>query len=404
MRLTTLLGCLSVVVGESVPTTWMSHETCGRSEIPAYVPQDISPSRVHVFFRHGMRTDFERHACFRNGAQPEYQCSLRTEVGLEGGSSVLIKQFKTGCEVGQLVDYAEVQMKRLGKYLAQAYPDLIYSTNSTYLRSTDKQRTLGSLDLLVRNLFKDFRSAVVHTEEFSDDPLTLADKSCKRKDHLNDEFSTSQAFQQLTVNSDYFRQCSNMWRAEIGTPFPLYDSGDCLYAPRCAQVPLPGNIEPSTDLYACVWNLYSSLRHLKYGFDKRWTEGSDFSTLASTPLWRELMSVVRDPTVTLSLWATHDDTITSMLSSAGIWDGGWPKYAAFLAIEEYPEGSLRVIRDGVEIARRNNWEELVPRYAMDDALYKEACELNSDASARAPYADLLIRGLGVSALINILTR
>ena len=402
------------------PESWDSEYTCGRDDIPSYVPSSHgeTPVKVHVFFRHGMRTDFQRHSCFPNGAQPEYQCSLKTQVGFENGvsrPSLLVKDYKEGCEIGQLLDYSEVQMARLAGYLKQAYGTLVDSAlesasaasggSSVYLRSTDKARTLGSLDLLLEALVGNTRKTLpVHTQQFEEDPLSLNVQKCPKLDYLNGQFVQSSAVKQLTTDSAYYKQCESMWNKEIGTPFNLVDAGDCLFAPKCAKVPLPNNIVPSDELYACVWNLFNSLRHLKYGYLKLWKEGSDFSNIATTPIWQELLTVASDSHTKVSFWATHDDVLACMLSSAGLWDGAWPKYASFLLFEEYADGHIRIISEGVEIAQRASWSELVPAYALDPEKFQTACVSTPQVTAtQSSYGDLLFRGLGVSALLNILT-
>jgi hypothetical protein len=407
------LPVLSLASEYQIPESWDSEYTCGRDDIPSYVPCSESPVRVHIFFRHGMRTDFQRHSCFPNGAQPEYKCSLKTQVGFDNKMSrpsLLVKDYKEGCEIGQLVDYSEIQMTRLGGFLKQAYGTVIESASTTqdrsvYLRSTDKARTLGSLDLLLEAIMGNSRKTLnVHTQQFEEDPLTLNVKKCPKLDYLNAQFASSDSVRQLTTDSAYYKQCATMWDREIGTPFSLVDAGDCLFAPKCAKVPLPNNIVPSEDLYACVWNLFNSLRHLKYGYLKLWKEGSDFSNMATTPIWKELLKVANDRHLKVSFWATHDDTLASMLSSVGLWDGTWPRYASLLLFEEYPDGHIRVIRDGVEIAQRASWAELVPAYALEPEKFKTACQSTPKPElGRSSFGDLLLRGLGVSALVNILT-
>ncbi len=383
-----------------------NEDYCGIKEIPAYVPPSDGRAvdKVHVFFRHGMRTDFQQHSCFPNKAQPAYTCSLRTEIGVRSddsgsSSSLLTKKYKTGCQIGQLLDYAEVQMARLASHLSSAYPSLM--GGPLFLRSTDTPRTLGSLDLLVSKLPRNSENNQVHTEEFSTDPLDLEYPSCPRLNNLNALFPQSIAFRQLTVDNDYYQACSTMWVNEVGTPFNIVEAGDCLIAPQCAEVPLPNNLTPSPELYACVKNVYNSLRQLKY---LTWDEGRDFCPLATTPLWGELMQVI-DRQTSVSLWATHDDVLACLLSSLNLWDGVWPQYAAFVAFEELNDGSIRVIRDGRGILENLKWSDILPGYVFNKTEFQEVCQQQQDVpggSGVSPYSDLLLRGLGISTILNAL--
>ena len=384
----------------SEPAKGFNEDYCGRKDLPAYIhPSDGKKvEKVHAFFRHGMRTDFQAHSCFPNHAMPAYQCSLRTEIGLRAesenrGPSLLVKKYKSGCEIGQLVDYAEVQMKRISKYLKQGYSHLLGS-DSLYLRSTDKSRTLGSLDIVISNLWNEKRASV-NTEEFDTDPLDLGYRKCQRVNDLNNQFPNSAGVRAITLDSEYFRSCQAMWVEEVGTEFNIGEAGDCLIAPQCANVPLPNELIPSKELYACVKNIYNSLRLLKY---KQWKEGADFCPLATTPIWNELLDVSKQKTV--SLWASHDDTIACMLSSMGVWDGVWPQYASLVIFEELSDGSVRVLRDGqVLLERKGGWTNLLPDIAFNREKYEKSCQKREEAGI-SPYANLLLRGLGVSALVN----
>ena len=373
--------------GLAVVVRGFNEDYCGRKDLPEYPspPEGKQVEKVHAFFRHGMRTDFQAHSCFPDNAMPDYQCSLHSEVRLQArGSSLLVKQYKSGCEIGQLVDYAEIQMERISEFLKNSYPSLL-ETNSMFLRSTDKVRTLGSLDLVVSNLWGEKRAAV-HTEEFDTDPLTLSDKKCQRVNELNSQFPESKAFKKITSENAYFRDCQSMWNEEVGTQFNIAEAGDCLIAPQCAEVPLPNDLIPSKELYACVKNIYNELRQLKY---MNWNEGSDFCPLATRPVWAELMEVSSKHPV--SLWATHDDTIACMLSSMGLWDGVWPQYAALLVLEEMSDGSVRVIRDGKVVTQSNDgWKDLLPHYVFDKDMYETDCKVNPRTTEEglSPYSNI----------------
>lgn len=310
--------------------TGFHDEYCGRSELPAYIPPENGRivEKVHVFFRHGMRTDFQKHSCFPNNAQPAYSCSLDTEMGIKshnsGSGHLIVKKYSSGCEVGQLLDYAQTQMNRLANFLKHNY---MKTQDKIFLRSTDKTRTLGSLDLLLSQLADDKDNSVtmnqVHVEEFGEDPLSLNDHRCHKVSFLENAFWSSTAFQRVTVDSPDYEKCSSLWVDEIGTPFDLTQVGDCLVAPQCAHVRLPNNIEPSSELYACVKNLFNGIQELRYNANNEnvWSEGKEYCQLATRSIWADLLDVSRSDT-RVSLWATHDDVIACMLSSLSLWKRG----------------------------------------------------------------------------------
>ena len=378
-------------------------EYCGRSELPKYIPPDQGRSveKVHVFFRHGMRTDIQRHSCFPNNEQPAYTCSLNTEVGVRSSSKgpenarILVKKYSSGCEVGQLLDYAETQMARIADFLRSNY-----GSRKMILRSTDKTRTLGSIDLLVTHL-GDAAPATVHTQEYEEDPLSLNDNSCAMKAYLDSTFRSSTAFKRVTVDSEYFSNCASRWVEEIGTPFDLVQVGDCLVAPQCAEVPLPGGSHASPDLYACVENVFNSVRQLQYNANSTgsWTEGKDYCKLATRSLWGEVLKVSAAQDYSMSLWATHDDVIACLLSSLSLWNGKWPRYASLLVIEELSDGRIRILHEGIPIFETSTWTTLLPEFVFDDNMYRHACEIETEIS-QSTFADLLLRGVGVSALLN----
>ena len=59
------------------------------------------------------------------------------------------------------------------------------------------------------------------------------------------------------------------------------------------------------------------------------------------------------------LWATHDDVLACILGNMQLWDGQWPGYATFVAFETFGDGSIRVLRDGVELKRGIDLADLI---------------------------------------------
>ena len=363
---------------------------CGKSDIPKTTGSwNAEIQNVHVFFRHGARTDFHRTTCFPNKSQTRFSCSLTSEFSLVTSPSIsshsrLSKSYKDGCQVGQLLDYAKIQMNRLAEYLKSTYAAIFTNaTNKLYLRSTDTVRTLGSLDMLLGDLFASQSDPfVVHTQDTDSDALIMGNQECELANQLDAEFLSSKPFLAATTDSEYFKTCARMWKAEIGTDFNLNDSPDCLFAPECAGVPLPNNLVPSKELSACVSNIHSTVLQIKYGAaDSEWKQnGIQFCQLKIAPFLSDFYTLSQNASSASSgLWATHDDTIACILAAMGAWDGVWPKYAGFVAFETHKSGAVRVIRDGIEIAWKNSIDLIVPPWMRNPNAYMNACSVSQES-------------------------
>ena len=354
------------------------HGYCGRGRIPTYPAPHLDATLVSVntFFRHGIRADYRRTTCFSNGAQTAFSSSLLTSFDIEPmskeGSCVgqLVKRYGRGFQVGELLDYAETQMFRLAKYLQHAYP-LFYGEENladAFLRSTDVERTLGSMNLLVKNLAGDspVPSFIVHTDDFEYDPLNLNCQNCQRALEIANSFTSTEEYKDV-LKSDEYADCEARWLNEIGTSFDITQSFDCLMAPACAKVPLPGGVVASDELMQCVSDLALELRRLRYGSP----EGVEFCQLATYPFMIDLLKNVQRHVS--GLWAAHDDTLVCILSAAGLWNGKWPKYASFITIEAYSNDRIRIVWDGAEVGILDNLRMLVMPGVENTTDYKTVC-------------------------------
>jgi hypothetical protein len=392
---------------------------CGRDPLPPFQPPDDGSSLISVntFFRHAMRADYRRSSCFPNHKQTIYEPSIESEFALQFGthlngssavSNRLVKKYRSGFQVGQMLDYGKNQMMDLAQYLLSAYPQLISpsSIGSLYLRSTDVQRTLGSMSILLDAIAGDASSAqfAVGTDDFDYDPLNLNCQSCQRASDIYDQFQSSDSLTKF-LNSKAYTDCASRWKSEIGTPFDT-QSNDCLMAPYCARVPLPGNLVPSSELLQCVEDVSLRLRHLRYGFDPvdPWSDnGREFCNLATAPFMRDLYSNVKQNVS--GLWATHDDTLTCMLTNLDMWDGQWPRYASFLSFEVYENGRVRLVRDGVELGWKESVEEMLSGEQRDEKVYEATCARSAGAEASVGWGGTLLsyslRALGAMSLVGL---
>ena len=356
------------------------HGYCGRVRIPSYPPASMNSNLVTVntFFRHAIRADYRRTTCFPDGAQTQFKSAWTSSFDIRGDqgdgscNGQLMKEYARGFQVGELLDYAETQMSRLARYLQQAYPRVYTAENlqNLFLRSTDVERTLGSMKLLLRNIAGGSRipSFTLHTDDFEYDPLNLNCQECRNALEIANSFTSSEEYQEI-IHGDEFTECANRWTNEIGTSFDITQSFDCLMAPACANVALPGDISASEELLQCVSDLTLKIRRLRYGSPR----GTRFCQLATFPFIHQLVENIHDGIS--GLWAAHDDTLVCVLSAAGLWNGKWPRYASFLTVETYSDGKMRVIWDGFEVAVLDDISSLTMPGISNPKDYKEACNV-----------------------------
>ena len=385
-------------------------EYCGGGLLPSYPePEDDSMIvSVHTFFRHGTRAEYRRTTCFPNDAYTSYTSSLQSQFDITGiskdmrGGGSLTKRYRRGFQVGELLDNAQIQMKMLAKYLREAYPRQFSVDNleKLFLRSTDIQRTLGSLDLLLSNIAPG-SSLVVETDDFDYDSLNLNCQSCSRAVHILNSFPSSPAYQSL-MSGEQFKKCAEAWNSEIGTPFDITQAHDCLVTPACADVPLPLGITPSALLVRCVTDIAREIRTLRYASP----DGVEFCQLATAPFIGDLIKLSERRIS--GLWATHDDTLVCILSSSGLWDGVWPSYASFISFETFADNRVRVLQDGFEIGWLNKISDLLrPDIQVPDG-YMRACASSDDEvkikTEEAPnwsVGSVLGRAAGVIGLVGL---
>jgi hypothetical protein len=405
---------IHVLLGEASDQSspFDEHGYCGRARIPRYPGnrEDSELVTVNAFFRHGIRADYRRTTCFSGGLQTSFNSSLSTlfdinQSGCTARGNELIKRYTHGFEVGQLLDYAETQIERLARYLQDAYPTVYNEENlqNLFLRSTDVQRTLGSMNLLLKKLAgsASTQSFFVNTDDFEYDPLNLRCSDCPRASFIADSFTSSPGYKEVLISDEYI-DCANRWVSEIGTQFDISQSFDCLAAPACANVPLPGGLVASDGLLQCVSDLSLTLRRLRYGTP----EGIEFCQLATYTFMKELIRNVESGIS--SLWATHDDTLVCILSASGIWDGRWPRYASFVTLETYKDGKIRILWDAVPIALLENISSLIMPGISKPGEYKKVCnEVHIDLTASEKndtpvgFTGIMLRTLCVFGLVGL---
>lgn len=358
---------ITIVVCSNVDPFYVinSHDYCGKLDLPVYKPRgNIDPflvrlSSVHVLMRHGARSDHEAFSgCFALGERTRYKCEGRSLFTLaspsfEGRFHVLSKKYEGGqCSLGQLLDQATSQLVRLGEYLKSTYPTNFAcdNENKIYLYATDTQRTFATLGTVLSVLFparfygKNFD---VHTKDHGLDAFAMNNPTCSYFAKNRANFQTSSSYIDFLATPQFLK-CATIWKSVFKTKLDIWHAADCLLSPTCAQVSLPNNIAVPPALFKCVMDLTSEIRDHEYGQRKSseyYPIGKKLCDLNTFKVFRELQ---RDHVG--GIYALHDETLVCLLTSLGIWDGKWPKYASIIAFEFYTDNKIRVMRDGIEIA------------------------------------------------------
>jgi hypothetical protein len=285
----------------------------------------------------------------------------------------------TGCGLGQLLDRGIEQVKGLASYLKKAYRNNFITTDKTYLYSTDTQRTFATLDVLVSNIFprlESFKRPVlsVNTHEFIDDFFALNIPSCKRFVHLRTTFKESPDYERITSRKE-FMQCQQNWKKAFDTELDLKFADDCMISAYCNNATLPHNQSIPEEILECVISSSFELRAIKLGGvanSNYYQQGQEICQIGAYKVFTELNRAVNDGFLS-GLYSIHDETYVCLLTSLGMWDGIWPKYASFIAFEYFSDDLVRVVRDGVEIGRTR--APLTIPNINNDFEWRSACEL-----------------------------
>ena len=345
---------------------------CGREGPAAYEPRRDNPEArlesVQVLFRHGARGEHQRSKCFANDEQAKYSCTMQTGFQLISSSNrntqtkQIIKNFESSskaCSLGQMLDIGYEQVERMSRYLRLAYGSLLKEANlgKVDLYSTDTQRTMGTLSVVLSSLFAGSDdSFVVNTRELDEDYFGLNIPQCKLHRKLRAEFKDTDVYSKIKQSRGY-KDCASLWKAEFGTEFELGNSDDCLLSAKCAGVALP-RTEASADLFACTMDVSFYVKKLKLGGNSRssyFQRGKTVCRIDAYLVLKHLKQSVKKGQVG-GLYAIHDETFACMLSALELWDGVWPKYSEFIAFEFYSDNKVRILRNGFEVALLSSLE------------------------------------------------
>ena len=368
---------------------------CARNPPTHFVPREGSGGTlrsVQVLFRHGARGDHQKTQCFQNGTQTDFKCRTRSVFGLSTSDDQLtarkfrpitiprlIKVYEGSqdkCSQGQLLDLGVVQVTKLGKFLKSAYPDVFTNMNllNTFLYSTDTQRTFATLHVLLSTLYPSSKPQdpfQVHTRDFTEDFFALNIPWCKKFVDLRTSFHQTDAYRDI-IESANFKECQALWISEFGTPLALQQADDCLLSAYCSKSNLPSGKLVDSKLLKCVTDASFELRAIKLGGVKNNSytdDGQKICQFGSFQVIKAIKDSVFNHNHVAGLYSIHDETFVCFLTSFGLWDGVWPKYTSFIALEFYSDGVIRVLRDGEEIGTLDDRMELT--------LFKDETEIHS---------------------------
>jgi hypothetical protein len=176
------------------------------------------------------------------------------------------------------------------------------------------------------------------------------------------------------TSSEEFAQCQDQWKSHFGTKLDLKYADDCLISAYCNNATLPTNEAVPPELLDCVISTSFELRALKLGGiaeSQYHPFGLEVCQIGAYKVFKQLNNAVYQGFFS-GLFSIHDETYVCLLTSLGLWDGVWPKYASFIAWEFYDDNLVRVIRDGIEIGRVSA-PITVPMIRHDDEWLK-ACD------------------------------
>ncbi len=366
MRLFPLLTSFVWADLDGIDPFWLVNEEdyCARQPPFVYSRRQLSEGASlissQIVFRHGARSEHQRSRCFNPGSQPKYSCSRQTSFGLVAKSEdvprglSLTKRYgdeASTCSLGQLLDEGTKQATRLGKFLQSAYPHLNEANiERISLYSTDTQRTLATLSVVLSAIFPSFPAPehlAARTREFDEDFFALNIPNCRSFAELRANYRSSSLYKSA-LQSDAYRRCSDLWKSTFSTEFDLRFADDCLVSAKCADE----EFEIDADVFKCVMDISFRLRREKLGgipSSPYYRNGTLLCKIGSHMVFSEILSSVRKGEVG-GLYAIHDETFVCLLSSLGLWDLVWPKYAEFISFEFFSDGMVRIVRNGIPIA------------------------------------------------------
>ncbi|EQC31673.1 hypothetical protein SDRG_10838 [Saprolegnia diclina VS20] len=329
---------------------------------PVADPQASSMKLVHVqiMVRHGARTPYSGAKCWTDYKEV-WNCNLRDQVApiLHASRSVPssltfdkiyvdgANVFRGNCLLGQLIDEGYTQQQQNGAYFRKAYvgqgplalfqaDEAIDLTNTAdvYFESTDLDRTLGSGQIVVQNMFAASERVVVpwHTSDMAVSHWIPNPTTCPALTALSKAWAASPEAAAWNTN-----RTNKAIRAQLQATIPGFNDDlgfDCLLTQRCNDKRLPGQMNSTFFLQAATRAETTALLPYFYKNNIYAKTGSaQFVALIRARLEAALAG--RGPRFVLS--AVHDSTLMPLLAALGgdVYLTEWVPYASHVTLELY---------------------------------------------------------------------
>ncbi|KAJ6635615.1 Testicular acid phosphatase like [Pseudolycoriella hygida] len=248
---------------------------------------------------------------------------------------------------GQLTHEGKNQLFKLGQYFRRRYDKLLgkkYSPNKIYIQSTDIDRTIMSAQACLAGLFPPddddklngeilWQPIPVHTK-----PLYSANGTlCEKHDAAYEKFLTeSPELQKIyREHADFFTHLTEKSGEDIETVSDVYYLHNTLSIEKSRHLALPDWAEK-------VMEPNGIAEHLaKLNFTLA-SANPQLARLKSGILIKEIMDrftkklfSALEPNRSLWLYSAHDDTISNILNSLGLFELHFPPTACSLHFELY---------------------------------------------------------------------
>lgn len=234
------------------------------------------------------------------------------------------------CYSGQLTDKGKQTMHKLGTTLALQYSKLINFDNfkgETFFRSTGYQRTIESLQYLLKGWFPNQENYKIHVYDHShenlDDPM-----SCPRYVKLREEVEAMH----IKAHVPSVKTIREMYpeiagKNPFGKEIPLYAIYDFINCRRAHNLSLPPNF--TLDDLEIFRNYYISDDFKKF-------QDSRIRRLFSGRFFKELINVIFNDSLSrkLYIYSAHDITLIPILLTMGC-DLIFPGFGSNIIFEVY---------------------------------------------------------------------
>lgn len=246
---------------------------------------------------------------------------------------------------GQLVNRGKLRHYELGRYLRSRYDGFlpaVYSVNDIYVRSTDVDRTLMSVEANLAGLYPPTSSQIwnkniswqpipIHTTPEHEDALLAMKQPCQKYDYLYKKVMDNEFFRNVSrKNHDLYSYLTRY----SGDKITSIESLEYLYStlfieslfnytlPDWAQTVFPDKLFPWAALSFATLTFVPDLARLKTG-----------------PLLNEIVEFfknktsIKPDTKKILMYSGHDVTIGNVLNSLNIFSYHCPPYASTILFE-----------------------------------------------------------------------